>query len=86
MIPFKALYGRKCNTPVSWDNPIDKVVIGPELLKEVEEKMIRIGRNLKVSQDKKKSYAKKKRVFRNFKVGEYVFLKVKVKICSIRLI
>jgi hypothetical protein len=21
MSPFEALYGRKCNTPVSWDNP-----------------------------------------------------------------
>jgi hypothetical protein len=27
MSSFEALYGRKCNTPVSWDNPIDKVVI-----------------------------------------------------------
>jgi hypothetical protein len=23
MSPFEALYGRKCNTPVSWDNPTD---------------------------------------------------------------
>ena len=27
--PFEALYGKKCTTSVSWDNPIDKVVIGP---------------------------------------------------------
>ena len=27
MSPFEALYGRKCNTPMSWDNPIDKVVL-----------------------------------------------------------
>jgi hypothetical protein len=26
--PFEALYGRKCNTPVSWDNPANKVVLG----------------------------------------------------------
>jgi hypothetical protein len=24
MSPFEALYGRKCNTPVSWDDPIDR--------------------------------------------------------------
>jgi hypothetical protein len=42
MIPFEALYGIKCNTPVSWDNPIDKVVIWLGLLKEMEEKMARI--------------------------------------------
>jgi hypothetical protein len=39
---FEALYGRKCNTPVSWDNPTDMAVIGPYLLKEMEEKMTKI--------------------------------------------
>jgi hypothetical protein len=34
---FEALYGRKCNTPVSWDNPADRAVIGPDLLKEMED-------------------------------------------------
>jgi hypothetical protein len=29
MSPFEALYGRKCNTPVRWDNPTDRVVVGP---------------------------------------------------------
>ena len=35
--PFEILYGRECNTPISWSNPIDKLVLGPELLKEIEE-------------------------------------------------
>ena len=42
MSPFEALYGRKCNTLVSWDNPTDRAVVGPELLKEMEEKMLKI--------------------------------------------
>jgi hypothetical protein len=33
MSPFEALYGRRCNTPVSWDNPADRVVVGPYLLR-----------------------------------------------------
>jgi hypothetical protein len=33
MSPFEALYGRKCNTLVSWDNPVDKEVVGPDFLK-----------------------------------------------------
>ena len=37
MSPFEALCGRKCNTPMSWDNPIDIAVIGLDLLKEMEE-------------------------------------------------
>jgi hypothetical protein len=30
MIPFEALYGIKCNTPVSWDNPTNHAVVGPD--------------------------------------------------------
>jgi transposase InsO family protein len=37
MSPFEALYGRKCNTPVSWDNSADRVVLGLELLKDMED-------------------------------------------------
>jgi hypothetical protein len=85
MSPFEALYGRKCNTPVSWDNPVDRVVLGPELLKEMEEKMVKIKQNLKATQDRKKSYADKSRTTREFKVGEHVFLKVKPKKISLKL-
>jgi transposase InsO family protein len=42
MSPFEALYGRKCNNLVSWDNPADRTVVGPELLKEMEDQMIKI--------------------------------------------
>ena len=36
MSPFEILYKNKCNTTVSWDNPVDRVLIGPELLQEME--------------------------------------------------
>ena len=52
MSPFETLYGRKCNTPISRDNPIDRVIVGPELLREMEEKMLKIKQNLKVAQDR----------------------------------
>ena len=52
MSPFEALYGRKCNTPVSWDNPVDKAVVGPDLLRETKEQMIKIKQNLKDAQDR----------------------------------
>ena len=35
--PFKILYGRKCNTPISWSNMVDRLVLGPELLKGMED-------------------------------------------------
>jgi hypothetical protein len=59
MSPFEALYNRKCNTPISWDNPTDRTVVGPEFLKEMEDQMIKIKKNLKDSQDRQKSYADK---------------------------
>ena len=31
--PFEILYGRKCNTPISWSNLVDILMLGPELLK-----------------------------------------------------
>ena len=37
MSSFKALYGRKCNTLVSSDNLVNIVVIGLEMLKDMEE-------------------------------------------------
>jgi hypothetical protein len=37
MSQFEALYGRNCNNPVSWDNPTNKVVLGLELLKNMED-------------------------------------------------
>ena len=55
--PFEILYGRKCNTPISWSNPVDRLVLGPKLLKEMEEIMKQVLGNLKVAQDWKKSQA-----------------------------
>ena len=34
--PFEILYGRKCNTPITWSNPVGRLMLGPDLLKELE--------------------------------------------------
>jgi hypothetical protein len=47
MSPFEALYGRRCNTPVSWDNPVNRITLGPEMLKDMEQEVIKIKQNLK---------------------------------------
>jgi hypothetical protein len=44
---------------MSWDNPTNHVVFGPDLLQEMEEKMVKIKKNLKATQDKQKSCADK---------------------------
>ena len=37
MASFEALYGKKCQTPISWDRLEDKVIVGLVMLKEMEE-------------------------------------------------
>ena len=49
MSPYEASYGRRCRTPVTWDNPVNKVVLGPELLKEKEQEVVKIRQNLKAA-------------------------------------
>jgi hypothetical protein len=31
--PFEIIYGRKCNTHVSWSNHVNRLMIGPKMLK-----------------------------------------------------
>ena len=56
-IPFEVLYGRECNTPISWSNRVDRLILGLELLKEMELTMKQVQGNLKVAQDRQKSQA-----------------------------
>jgi hypothetical protein len=85
MSSFEALYGRKCNTPVSWDNPADRVVLGLELLKDMEDQVVKIKKNLNATRDRQKVYANKNMTVREFKVGEHVLLKVKPKKSSLKM-
>jgi len=36
MSPFEALYGKICNTPISWSDPISRVFIGPNMFTNME--------------------------------------------------
>jgi ribosomal protein L21E len=83
--PFEVLYGRKCNTPISWSSPVDRIMLGPELLKEMELTVKQVQQNLKEAQDRQKSYADLKRTFREFEVGDHVYVKVKPRKSSLRL-
>ena len=50
MSPYEALYGRRCRTPVTWDNPVNtRIVLGPKLLKEMEKEVVKIRHNLKAA-------------------------------------
>ena len=57
MAPFEALYGRRSQTPLMWDEVGDRQLFGPDLIKESEEKVKLIHDRLKVAQSRQKSYA-----------------------------
>ena len=57
MAPFEALYGRRCRTPLMWDEVGDRQLFGPDLIKESEEKVKLIRDRLQVAQSRQKSYA-----------------------------
>ena len=76
MVPYEALYGRKCRTPLCWTELSEKKVIGLDLIQETEEKVKIIRERLKVANDRQKSYADMKRKYLRYEIGEKVFLKV----------
>jgi hypothetical protein len=76
MSPFEALYGRKCRTPLYWDQTRERQFFGPELIQEAEEQVRIIRENLRVAQTRQKSYADNRRRLLEFKEGDHVYLKV----------
>jgi hypothetical protein len=49
MTPFEALYGRKCRTPLYWNQAKESQVFGPEILQEAEKQVRIVGENLKTA-------------------------------------
>ena len=76
MAPYDALYGRKCRTPVCWEEVGDRKLYGSELIQVTSEKVRIIRDRMRTAQDRQKSYADRRRRPLEFEVGDKVFLKV----------
>ncbi|WVZ52529.1 hypothetical protein U9M48_003577 [Paspalum notatum var. saurae] len=63
MSPFQALYGRRCRTPLHWDQPGEKQLFGPGIIEDAERQARRVMRD-------------NRRRDLEFAVGDYVYLKV----------
>ena len=83
MSPFEALYGRKCRTPLYWDQTGERQFLGLELIQEAEEQVHIIRENLRVAQTRQKSYADSRRIPLEFEEGDQVYLKVSP-LCGMR--
>ena len=74
MAPYEALYGRKCRTPVCWDEVGEKRLIGLEIVQDTTEKVNMIQEWLKIASDRQKSYVDNQRRDLKFEMGDQVFL------------
>ena len=76
MAPYEALYERRCRTPMCWTELDDHKIVGPDLVKDTEEKVQIIQQRLKAASDRQRSYANLKRKYIEYEVEDKVFLKV----------
>jgi hypothetical protein len=59
MSSFESLYGCHGHTPLSWSESGERVIFGPYIMTEAEEKVKQIRANLLIAQSQHKSYADK---------------------------
>ena len=83
--PFEILYGRKCNTPITQSNLVDRLMLRTNMLKALELIVKQVQGNLKNAQDMQKSHVDLKRTPKEFQVGVHVFVKVKPRKSSFQL-
>nr|GEU78280.1 hypothetical protein [Tanacetum cinerariifolium] len=75
-IPFEALYGQKCRSPVCWAEVGDAQLTGPELIHETSENIVQIKKRIQAARDRQKSYVDVRHKPLEFQVGYRVMLKV----------
>ncbi|GKD15222.1 putative reverse transcriptase domain-containing protein [Tanacetum coccineum] len=73
--PFKALYGRKCRSPVCWAKVGDVQLTGPEIIHETTEKIVQIRQRLQAARDPAEKFAILDKKPLEFSVGDRVMLK-----------
>ena len=76
MAPFEALYGRRCRSPICWDEPADVVGVAPEIVQTTVERIAQIREHMRIAQDRQSKYAKLRQKDLEFEVGMHVWLRV----------
>jgi len=57
MAPFEALYGRRCRSPLCWDEVGERRHLGPDVIVQAVDKIRTIQEHLRATHDRKKSWA-----------------------------
>ena len=82
---FESLYRRKCRMLANGDGPVNRVILGPKMLKEMEHQIVKTRQNLKNSLNRQNIYVDLKMSHQEFKVGDNVYLRVHPKKSSMKL-
>jgi hypothetical protein len=80
MAPYEVLYGRRCRTPLCWEEVGKRKLLGSELVQVTTEKVRMIKDRMKGAQNRHKSFVDNKRRPLEFEVGDQVFLMLHGKI------
>ena len=70
MASFNFLYRQPCQMPLSNDWIEDRLLVGPEVIQEMEDQMQTIKQRIKEAQDRQKSYADVHQVDRSYEVSD----------------
>jgi len=83
---FETFYEWSCNTPINWSDLMTNVLIGPDMLAEMEQDTSSIKINLNTTHERKKSNGDQNMVFKEFQGGELVYLCIRPKRIPLRII
>ena len=76
MAPFEAMYGKRCRSPLCWDEVGERELVGPKLVRLTNEAVQKIRARMCTTQSRQKSYADVRRKSLEFETGDLVFLKM----------
>ena len=76
LAPYEALYGRRCKSPLCWDDPADTFGTIPEMVQSTVDCVGQIREHMRAAQDRQQKYADRRRVEIVFEVGQHVWLRV----------
>ena len=76
MAPYEVLYERPCRSPICWTEVGESSITGPDLIRDISEKVGMIRKRLITAQSRQKSYADIRRRPLEFEAGDHVFLKM----------
>ncbi|XP_038902476.1 uncharacterized protein LOC120089132 [Benincasa hispida] len=75
-LPFDALYGKSCKSPVCWGEVGERKLLSPELVQTMNEAIHKIRARMQTAQSRQKSYADVGRKDLEFEIDDKMFLRV----------